>query len=84
MSNQAAVTQAIEQWLEVKAEPVSPRERTSENEHWHSLLEEILASGDEEAISAVRQNLLVFHRLIRSQGGAATGRKVPVKHAPAD
>jgi hypothetical protein len=66
LSNQAAVAQAIQQWLEGRAEPAAPRERLAQNQHWHGILEDILASGDQEAISAVQQNLLVFHRLMRN------------------
>jgi hypothetical protein len=66
LSNQAAVAQAIQQWLEGRAELAAPRERLPQNELWHGLLDDILASGDQEAISAVQQNLLVFHRLMRS------------------
>ena len=66
LSNQAAVAQAIQQWVERRAEGVAPRERLPENEHWHDILTDILSSADQEAISAVQQNLLVFHRLMRS------------------
>src|SRR5215471_3699390 len=64
LSNQAAVTQAIQQWLERRAEAVAPRDRLSENEYWYGLLDDILANRDQEAISAVQQSLLVFHRLM--------------------
>jgi hypothetical protein len=40
----------------------------SKNEKWHACLEEILNSPDTEAISAVRQNLRVFHRIARAYG----------------
>jgi hypothetical protein len=65
LSNQAAVTQAIQQWLDGRAEAGAPHERLPEDEHWHNLLSDILTSGDQEAISAAQQNLLVFHRLMR-------------------
>jgi len=66
LNNQAAVTQAIQQWLERRAESVASHERRPENEHWHGLLADLLASDDHEAISAVQQSLLVFHRLMRA------------------
>ena len=66
LNNQAAVTQAIQQWLERRAEAVVSHERKPENEHWHGLLADLLASDDHEAISAVQQSLLVFHRLMRA------------------
>src|ERR1700693_2722487 len=66
LSNQAAVAQAIQQWLEGRAEVAAPRERLAQNEHWHGILDEILTSSDQEAISPVQQNLLVFHRLMRN------------------
>ena len=65
LSNQAAVTQAIQQWIDRRTESTACQERLPENEHWHSVLAKILASGDREAISAVQQNLLVFQRLMR-------------------
>jgi hypothetical protein len=65
LSNQAAVTQAIQQWLEKRPETVPPCERLPENDYWHGVLAKILTSGDREAISAVQQNLLVFHRLMQ-------------------
>jgi|SRR5450631_3734889 hypothetical protein len=64
LSNQAAVAQAIQQWVD-RAEVAAPRERLAQNEHWHAILDDILTSSDQEAISAVQQNLLVFHRLMR-------------------
>jgi len=78
MNNQAAVTQAIQQWVEQRAEGIAPRERMNQNEHWHGILDDILASSDQEAISAVQQNLLVFHRLMRSaERLSATGAPQP-------
>jgi hypothetical protein len=76
MSNQAAVIQAIQQWLEGRAEAVAPQERLPEDEHWHGLLADILTTGDQEAISAVQQNLLVFHRLMRP-GEKLSGATTP-------
>ena len=66
MNNQTAVTEAIQQWVEKRAETIAPRERMAQNEHWHGILDDILTSSDQEAIAAVQQNLLVFHRLMRS------------------
>jgi len=78
INNQTAVTQAIQQWLERRAEIAAPRERMAQNEHWHNILDDILTSSDQEAISAVQQNLLVFHRLMRSADRlAATGQPQP-------
>ena len=77
LSNQAAVTQAIQQWLDRRAEAVASRERLPENEHWHGLLADILTSGDQEAISAVQQNLLIFHRLMRSVGAISDATLPP-------
>ena len=66
LSNQAAVIQAIQQWLERRPQAgAATQERQPENEHWYGLLTDILTSGDPEAISAVQQNLLIFHRLMR-------------------
>ena len=65
LSNQAAVIQAIQQWLERRDESTEQGEPQPENEHWHGLLADIFSSGDQEAISAVQQSLLVFHRLKR-------------------
>lgn len=65
LSNQAAVIQAIQQWVDRRTESTPSQERLPENEHWHSVLAKILASGDRDAISAVQQNLLVFERLMR-------------------
>jgi len=67
LSNHAAVVQAILQWVEGRSEALVHHERLPENEHWHGILADILNSGDQEAISAVQQNLLVFHRLMRPQ-----------------
>ncbi len=72
MSNQAAVIQAIQEWIDGRVEAAT-REDLPENERWHRLLTDILSSGDQEAIMAVRQNLLVFHRLMRSSFRAAAG-----------
>ena len=69
LSNQAAVAQAIQQWMERREETTAPHERQPKNEHWHGILDDILLSSDQEAISAVQQNLLVFHRLMRGRGG---------------
>jgi len=65
LTNQLAVAQAIQQWLERPAESIASHERRPENEHWHGILADILTSADEQAIAAVQQNLLVFHRLMR-------------------
>lgn len=73
LSNQAAVAQAIQQWLERREETAAPHERLSQNEHWHGILDDILLSSDQEAISAVQQNLLVFHRLTRNTGDVSSG-----------
>lgn len=35
------------------------------HEKWHRMLDDILDSGDKEAIGAVCQNLAVFHRVSR-------------------
>lgn len=83
MSNQAAVTQAIQQWLERRVE-AGAQEQLPENERWHGLLAEILASGDQEAIAAVRQNLLVFHRLMRSYRVSSDAAPVSEKRKPTD
>ena len=64
VNNHTAITQAVQQWIDGAASP-SQHERVPENEHWHGLLADILASGDREAIMAVQQNLQVFHRLMR-------------------
>jgi len=56
----------FEQWTngEVLAEP---QKRSTGSkvmpDRWHQMLSEILESGDREAISAVQQNILVFHRI---------------------
>jgi hypothetical protein len=77
LSNQAAVAQAIHQWLERREEMVAPQERQPQNEHWHGILDDILLSSDQEAISAVQQNLLVFHRLMRNMGGVSEAEPPP-------
>ena len=46
LSNQAAVVQAIQQWVERRAEFAAPRERLAQNEHWQCILADILRSGD--------------------------------------
>ena len=38
---------------------------SSDNQHWRDLLEEILASGDEEAISLVKDGLVVASKFAR-------------------
>lgn len=67
VNNHTAITQAVQQWIE-GPETATHHERTPENEHWHGLLADILASGDQEAILAVQQNIQVFHRLMRPKG----------------
>jgi|GEM_PF-5873216 len=49
-----------------KPRPVSPFDR------WHRMLDEILESGDREAISAVEQNIVVFHRIVGTRTTTAT------------
>ena len=44
------------------------------NAKWHQMLSEILASGDSEAISAVQQNILVFHRIVGAGETSAVKR----------
>lgn len=84
MSNQAAVIQAIQEWIEGRAEVGTP-EKLAENERWHRLLTDILSSGDQEAILAVRQNLLVFHRLMRASFRTAPGAaESAAKREPTD
>jgi transcriptional regulator with XRE-family HTH domain len=39
--------------------------RSSDSAMWHELLEEILSSGDEDAIIAVQHNLVVFGKTVR-------------------
>jgi hypothetical protein len=84
LSNQAAVAQAIHQWLERLEEMAPPREREPQNEHWHGILDEILLSSDQEAISAVQQNLLVFHRLMRNIGEVSEAEPAPTKRQLTD
>jgi len=84
LSNQVAVAQAIQQWLERRTEAVATHERRPENEHWHGLLADILTSADQEAISAVQQNLLVFHRLMRRGETSSDGTSSPKKRQMTD
>jgi len=55
--------------------PVHP----AKADRWHQMLSEILASGDGEAISAVQQNILVFHRIVGA--GEVTAVKTTKKRA---
>lgn len=84
LSNQAAVIQAIQQWLESRTEAVAVHERLPENEQWYSLLGDILTSGDQEAISAVQQSLLVFHRLMALNRKPSDAAREPAKRQSRD
>lgn len=39
----------------------------NQNQRWHRLLDEVLASGEQDAITAVQNNLLVFASYVRSR-----------------
>lgn len=60
----AAMEEAIKIWID---SPDASQSASGGSRHpgdrWHDMLADILASGDREAISAVQQNLLVFHRV---------------------
>jgi transcriptional regulator with XRE-family HTH domain len=50
------------------AEPSSPARKqrhTGRDAKWHDMLDDVLASGNEDAITAVQSNLLVFSKYIR-------------------
>ena|SRR5665213_4092289 len=57
--------------------PASPA-ANPRNEKWHAMLDEILESGDREAISAVQQNILVFHRIVGAEE-TSSGKRVKKK-----
>jgi hypothetical protein len=67
------VTSLIEGWTDhpVAAAPIAARPPTK----WHQMLTDILESGDREAISAVQQNLLVFHRIAIPGAGVLAKRR---------
>ncbi len=51
--------------------PAPRPSRASDNQHWHDVLEEILASGDQKTIALAQQSLRVnsqFVRLHRARG----------------
>lgn len=58
----AIVVEAIDRF--VHGERHAPEERPHSPTRWHAMLTDVLDSGDREAISAVQQSLLVFHRII--------------------
>lgn len=67
-SIQAAVEQALEQWLQGAAS-LAPKATSApaaaEPSEWHRKLTEILNSGDKPTIDAVTQNIDVFHDRLR-------------------
>jgi len=50
----------------------------AKNETWHRMLDEILSSRDEEAISAVQQNLSVFRRIAAAHGSGTASNSLQV------
>ena len=46
---------------------IASREAPARSSRWYRMLEEILASDDHEAIQAVQQNILVFHRIVGAE-----------------
>ncbi len=64
----ALYSEAITALLDARP-PVVPAKpaASSPQDKWHRMLDEILESGDREAISAVQQNILVFHRIVGAE-----------------
>jgi len=81
-SIQQAVLQALEAWLqEEQASPPAeaetpPAGALQPESEWHRKLSAILASGDEDVIRAVTQNIDVFYdRLKPARAAEAGGRR---------
>lgn len=56
------------------------RRNPEESVDWHALLEEVLSSGQDDAINAVQSNLVCFTRLVRTRR-PRTATKPHKKHA---
>lgn len=74
-SFQVAVIEALELWLEHQGLPPSPPPAAASAAaapapatEWHQKLTEILASGDEAAIAAVKAQLDLIHARLRPSG----------------
>jgi DNA-binding transcriptional regulator YiaG len=56
--------------------------KDSKYSEWHTLLEEILSSGEEDAIVAVQHNLVVFGNYVRTRKShASPSRRGPARNA---
>ncbi len=62
-SDTAAMEAAIREWTEGK--PTAGSEpAVASTDRWHRMLDQIIASGDTEAVRAVQQNLRVIFRAV--------------------
>ena len=61
-SDTAAMEAAIREWIE--ANPEAGASLASATSRWHDMLGQILASGDNDAIRAIQQNLRVISRAV--------------------
>ena len=88
-SIQLAVEQALELWLQQQSLPPSPPAAAlsaaaapAPATEWHQKLSEILASGDEAAIAAVKAQLDLIHARLRPSGRKRKAGSDPCAAAP--
>ena len=71
-SMQVAVEEALQLWLQAARPPIPPPPLNAgaggPETEWHRKLSEILASGDEAAIEAVKAHLNLIHTRLRPPG----------------
>jgi len=60
---------------ETRTPPTKPAKPNARREQYHALLDEILDSGDPDALNAVIPNLVLFGKWIRSKGSERPPRK---------
>lgn len=65
---EGAYDQALRAWLGDKPDPAP--QYSPQDEKWHRVLADLLRSGDRDAISAIKQNLQMFHRIVKPESSA--------------
>lgn len=72
-SVQAMLEKGLDLYLGASPIEVAPPRKPNVFEQFHTMLAEIFEHGDRDTISAVQQNIMVFHRIHKAAGtGAAS------------
>ena len=79
MTDTAAMEEAITSWIGAPARATEPQLVVSNKNPWLRALSFIMASGDNDAISAVQQNIVIFFKHVGGNAAELPGVAAPTR-----